>query len=274
GRDGELLHSFQGDRAHDAFGASVAAAGDVDGDGLDDVVVGAEQHAAEAEGGGEGSGYVRVFSGADGGLLLEVPGSRAGDRFGAAVAGVGDLDGDGRADLLVGARARAGGYALALSGADGRVIHRFDDLRDPTRNDVRVHAIDDQDGDGVRELLVSTPNATHVYSGRSGAPLLTISAAEGALDRAGDLDGDGKDELVFRRYRELGDRPSEHAATTATFYSGADGRLLGEVPYAPPGAFRPLNPIADLDGDGRGDLVVLIKGRVWVLSGAKLLGSS
>ncbi|MCZ6597596.1 MAG: VCBS repeat-containing protein, partial [Planctomycetota bacterium] len=59
GRDGELLHSFQGDRAHDAFGASVATAGDVDGDGLDDVVVGAEQHAAEAEGGGEGSGYVR-----------------------------------------------------------------------------------------------------------------------------------------------------------------------------------------------------------------------
>jgi hypothetical protein len=93
-----VLHAFTGDSAGDACGSSVASAGDVDGDGTNDVVVG--HYGAP---GGVYAGRVRVHSGATGAVVFTLAGSAAGDQFGASVDGAGDVNGDGFADVIVGA---------------------------------------------------------------------------------------------------------------------------------------------------------------------------
>jgi hypothetical protein len=81
----------------EALGTSVAIAGDVDRDGHDDVIAGGVQNITVP-------GVVRILSGEDGtSMWSTITGSAPGDRFGAAVAGLGDLDGDGWLEIAVGA---------------------------------------------------------------------------------------------------------------------------------------------------------------------------
>ena len=97
GADGRRLHTLTGEAAGDGFGIGVADAGDVDGDGLADLVIGAWQHHAEAPSGGK----VYLYSGADGSLLGTLTGKVPGESLGFDATGVGDVDGDGVADLLL-----------------------------------------------------------------------------------------------------------------------------------------------------------------------------
>ena len=78
----------------------MSGAGDVDGDGFADLIVGATGD----DNNGDGSGSARVFSGADGSVLYTFSGDLRIDSFGASVSGVGDVNGDGLADFIVGAR--------------------------------------------------------------------------------------------------------------------------------------------------------------------------
>ncbi|HKB15478.1 MAG TPA: integrin alpha, partial [Planctomycetota bacterium] len=100
GATGAVLFSASGGGLDDNFGASVAGIGDASGDGIPDVVVGAPQQAGFQT---VGPGYVRVLSGASGLGVMSAGGAVLGDRFGAAVAGAGDANGDGVPDLAVGA---------------------------------------------------------------------------------------------------------------------------------------------------------------------------
>ena len=92
----------------DNFGSAVAPLDDLDGNGVPDLAVGAPQDPEI------GAGYVSVFSGKTGELLATHWGEAVGDRFGAAIAGAGDHDGDGVPDLLIGAPGRRdrGGWML------------------------------------------------------------------------------------------------------------------------------------------------------------------
>ncbi|MFI4872447.1 MAG: integrin alpha, partial [Phycisphaerales bacterium JB061] len=77
----------------------VAGAGDVNGDGFADLIVGTDQDSTMPD----RSGSAHVFSGADGSVLATFNGDSKGDRFGVSVSGAGDVNGDGFDDLIIGA---------------------------------------------------------------------------------------------------------------------------------------------------------------------------
>ncbi|MEZ5192677.1 MAG: integrin alpha [Nocardioides sp.] len=117
GRSGRVRFRYVG-QPGDQAGFAVADAGDVNRDGRADVLVGAP---------GVGAGHVDLVSGRTGRLLRRFAGEDDGDFFGAAVAGVGDVDRDGRPDVLVGApRHGDSGRAYLLSGRTGATLLTLD----------------------------------------------------------------------------------------------------------------------------------------------------
>jgi hypothetical protein len=190
-RTGEVIrYEEYPDHLH-RFGMGIGDAGDVDGDGLDDYVIG------DPDGSG-GKGKVLVKSGADGSLIWEFDGLVAGQQIGCRVGGVGDINGDGYADI-----ASSGGGTFVVSGATGRLL-----LRLPAGNFCRA---DDLNHDGHDDIVISFPQATPnglpsgeviAYSGFDGAALWRtagpwLNADFGhAIDIVGDLNGDGSNEIL------------------------------------------------------------------------------
>jgi hypothetical protein len=111
-----VLFDFVGDGLHDAFGRSLDAIGDFNGDGIPDILIGAPQGPGECT----GPGYVRVYSGRDGSTLLTVAGANFCDSFGKLVRGLGDVNLDGTPDFFVGqnfsSQVISGRTGLALYG--------------------------------------------------------------------------------------------------------------------------------------------------------------
>lgn len=209
GADGSLIHLMVGDEAGDDLGHAVAAAGDVNGDGVPDIIAGAHDNADP--------GTVRVYSGVDGSVLREFAGTSASDFFGRAVAGAGDLDGDGHDDVLVGApqddaSGANAGRAWAFSSADGSVLHAWSGDSPDDGFGAAVSAAGDFDGDGCLDVMVGAPGdddagmgtgRVTVYSGADGSVLGTIDGNSPgqrlgvSLDRGDDMDGDGRPELII-----------------------------------------------------------------------------
>ena len=143
GATGATIRSFQAFDASFRGGVRVAA-GDVDGDGLDDVV------AAAGPGGGS---HVKVFSGATGAVLQSFFAFDPGFTGGVYVA-AGDCDANGRADVIAGAGA-GGGPQVKVFDPAGKVIQNFFAFApstQSTRNGVRVGSAD-LDGDGRLDIL-------------------------------------------------------------------------------------------------------------------------
>lgn len=121
-----LIHRWDGSAGGDQAGRSLGGGFDVDADGVPDVLVGMPTCDLAAVDGGA----VRVCSGATGGELFLLSKDQAGAQFGSAVATVGDLDGDGHAEFLVGAPlfdtgSIDCGRAWLYSGQNGLVITNF-----------------------------------------------------------------------------------------------------------------------------------------------------
>ena len=111
---------LNGEAAGDAFGYSVAGAGDVNGDGFSDVVVGA--YGNDAGGSAAGRAYLYLGSSSpDAGADFAVTGEQTLDNLGYAVAGCGDLDGDGYGEIVTAAPFADAGRAYVSSPAGGRV---------------------------------------------------------------------------------------------------------------------------------------------------------
>jgi hypothetical protein len=266
---------------------SVASAGDVDGDGKADFAI-------AKEGLGGAFGRVEIRSGGDGGLLWAAQGAQAGDGFGATLAGLGDVNGDGSDDLAVAATyVQLFGlgpptYVRVLSGLDGTSLW---EVQAPTSNEPfgrSLARIGDLDGDGIDDLIVGSIGAAaghvQVRSGASGALVFDVATPAGAdlqfgacVAALGDLDGDGLADLG------VGDPGFNSGIGRISRHSGLDGSLLDTIdpPAQSPAPFASFgstfDSLGDVDGDGVGDLVVgaplggitaLPKGMAWVLSGS------
>jgi hypothetical protein len=152
GKDGSVLARLEGDQNNlDAFGTGVVRAGDVDGDGLNEFIVGAP---GADEGGGDQSGVAWVYSGAYLDRLLRLPGEKPQDHWGLAVAGAGDFNGDGVADLVVGSYWI--GEAKVYSGRYGRTLYSFPNPLPGTvdRFAISVGGAGDLDADGFDDIVI------------------------------------------------------------------------------------------------------------------------
>ena len=222
-----------------AFACAVASAGDVDGDGTADLLIGAF--------GQKKSGRAYVLNGRDGSYLMTLAPERphAGAGFGWSVAGLGDLTGDGVPELAVGAYAQdAEGRAYVYSGADGSLVHT---LAPPGGQGEAafgwyVNSAGDLNQDGVHDIAVGAPYTTvkgltvqgrgYIFSGSDGSLLLPLDhpePSEGAtfgwrVINAGDLNKDGtSDLLVGAPYHDVGPYPGQGIVYAL---SGKDGSLI------------------------------------------------
>ena len=167
--DGSTFQEVRSFLAFSGFPGGVnVAAGDIDGDGKADIV------AAVA---GGGAPHVKAFSGADGTLLRSFFAYDAGFTGGVRVA-VGDVDGDGKADIVTGSGPGAGGHVKVFSGATGAETRSF--FAYPGFNGGVNVAVGDVDGDGKADIVTgSGPGVSpHVkaFSGADGSQIASFFA--------------------------------------------------------------------------------------------------
>ena len=270
---------YSGEMTGDQAGTSVAGAGDVNGDGFDDMLVGAPFN------GGTGAAYLILGSAnptnASLSAAIKFTGQAANDEAGASVAGAGDVDADGFADILIGAprndavpndsgaaylvRGQSGG------GPTGGVLGaiKYSGEAASYLAGTSVAGVGDVNGDGFGDMAIGAPDfgvgegGVYLVLGNSPAVSSNLSTAiryeglsslEGAghsVARAGDVNGDGLADILVGTERSI-------------FYlilgrvSGLNGFLTTEIRYILSGTDlvdTNVGGAGDVNGDGYADML-------------------
>ena len=268
------------------FGISVAMAGDVNGDGHSDILVGAHQY----DNGQLNEGAAFLFHGNAGSVgagAVALEANQAGAMMGYAVASAGDLDADGFSDVMVGARLYSNGQTyegavFVYKGSAAGVVktnpHRIESNQIDARFGHSIAPAGDVDGDGFSDIIigaylydqseVNTGSAYLYFGTDAGTTLSGYVTFAGyqkeswygwAVAGAGDVNGDGySDIMVGARYHDSS-KPNEGAAfvyfgNAEKIFPFTDAVILGEQQDAWLGSA--LASAGDVNGDGYSDLVI------------------
>ena len=331
--DGTNGFILNGINAGDQSGRSVSSAGDVNGDGYDDLIIGA--NTADPNGINSGETYV-VYGGAsapgtDGVLDLSrlaldgkgftLAGIAAGDQSGISVSSAGDVNGDGYDDLIIGAPgvgsvqgaynlipgpgetyvvyggATGADLVLDRSTLDGSNGFALTGIANGDTLGFSVSSAGDVNGDGYDDLIIgadgagSDAGATYVVYGGASAPgtdgVLDLSTLDGSngfiltgidagdssgtsVSSAGDVNGDGYDDLIIGAF--AADPNEDSSGETYVIYGGASAPGTGGVldlsdldgtnGFTLTGSARndrvghSVSSAGDVNGDGYDDLII------------------
>lgn len=244
---------------------------DYNGDGRVDIAAGSRFYAHE----GYLSGRVTVWSGADHSVLRDWFGTaKQSSFFGHSVLPIPDLDGDGRADLILSAPnaevdgSRRGVVAARSPRSGAELWSRAGDADANLGWDLALAG--DVDGDGSVDVYVGEPSSTsgHVYllSGRSGAilrrfaPSAAMASFGWYVARGDDFDGDGQDDLIVGAQPEHG--PDDPPGGAAYVLSSATGEELHvwRGQDSSTGFGEVVAAIGDLNADHHGEIIVASPG--------------
>jgi hypothetical protein len=270
GRSQQLIRTWVGSGSNDFFGWSIAKAGDLDADGFDDVLIGAPEtydwYSVWTP--VQGPGYAQLISGQTGAVILHVAGPGPDSALGISVAAGGDVDGDGVADLLLGAPGWSGqGLLLVVSGASGATVRQH---TGGVSTGYSCAFLGDINNDGRPEYAVGEPVATYslgsvrLYDAASGTQVWHKQGFQNGeqlgwtLARVGDLNGDGKPELLAHGHAD-GCWPSWNcSANRVVVFDGPSGTIVRTHNVSAPSGFavalgNSLADLGDVDGDGVSD---------------------
>ena len=301
---------INGQAADDQSGVSVSNAGDVNGDGLDDLIVGARASDPDANSRDAGRSYVVFGQSNNAAIELSALGTRgfvingqaAYDDSGFSVSSAGDVNGDGLADLIVGAdfsTPSTGGYAgrsyvvfgkstntdainLGALGTGGFVING---QSASDQSGFSVSSAGDVNGDGLADLIVGAPGQilgstgrSYVVFGQSTKAVIELSAlgtggfvingqaggdlSGASVSSAGDVNGDGLADLIVgapnaggtgRSYVVFGKSTNTDAINLGALGTGGFA-INGQAASAQSGFS--VSSAGDVNGDGLADMIV------------------
>ena len=280
GADGNLLYSLESPNPQSLgfFGASVSGAGDVNADGYDDIIVGAE----DEDDGSVNAGRAYIFSGEDGSLIsaLSSPYPEDDGGFGFSVSGAGDVDGNGHHDVIVGAPKEDGnsansGRAYVFKG-NGDLLYTLVSSNQNQSDEFgnSVSGIGDVNGDGFGDVAVGAhmewadtteAGKAYVFSGDGGGLFFSLQSPNSqyrgyfgnSVSGAGDVNNDGYPDVIVGAYQE---DTAEDASGTAYLFEGFSGVLLATLvsPNQEYGGFFGVSVswLGDVDHDMHDDVII------------------
>lgn len=283
--------TMSGEAAVNYFGNSVSYAGDVNGDGYADVIVGASGYSNFT-----GRAYI-YFGGTvmDNTADVTMTGQAANDYFGFSVSSAGDVNGDGFADVIVGAYGYSTNTGRVYIFFGGSTMNNISDVTmtgEVTNNNFgySVSSADDLTGDGFADVIVGAygyamfAGRAYVYFGGSSMNNVSDVTMTGeqvsdkfgsSVSSAGDLNGDGYADVIVGAYGY-----STNTGRVYIYYgglamnSGSDLRITGEATFNNFG--YSVSTAGDVNRDGYADVIVGANGydRAYIYYGGLSMNSS
>jgi hypothetical protein len=271
------------------FGSSLSSAGDVNGDGFSDVIVGSWGYSnGETE---EGAAY--IFYGSAAGINLtgvKIESNQATASFGQSVAGAGDINGDGFSDVVVGAPSYSNGEvdegaAFIFKGSQTGIstvpAQVLESNQETSYYGSSVASAGDVNGDGFSDIVVGAYKydnlfaidigAAFIYSGaqssiQSNPAMTLLGTQEGAqfgyaVSSAGDLNGDGYSDIIVGSPNYTNGQNGEGAISIylASWQGqGIENQVKALIEGGQAGAAfgKSVACAGDVNGDGFSDVIV------------------